>query len=49
MGTVLLKPLEKKTREVLYVNDLVLLNHAMEPTDVSQAQEGQGRGAARGM
>ncbi|KAF7476275.1 hypothetical protein GHT09_012641 [Marmota monax] len=45
LATVLLKSLEKKSREVLFVKDLVLLNHSMEPTDVSQAQEGHGRAA----
>uniref|UniRef100_A0A8C5YIE9 C2 domain-containing protein n=1 Tax=Marmota marmota marmota TaxID=9994 RepID=A0A8C5YIE9_MARMA len=33
LATVLLKSLEKKSREVLFVKDLVLLNHSMEPTD----------------
>ncbi|KAM5227805.1 fer-1-like protein 5 [Ctenodactylus gundi] len=33
LATVLLKPLVKKPREVLFVKDLVLLNHFMMPTD----------------
>nr|XP_027775573.1 fer-1-like protein 5 [Marmota flaviventris] len=33
LATVLLKSLEKKSREVLFVKDLILLNHSMEPTD----------------
>lgn len=37
MATVLLKPLVKKPRKILFVNDLTLLNHSMMPTDVSQA------------
>lgn len=37
MATVLLKPLVKKPRQILFVNDLTLLNHSMMPTEVSQA------------
>lgn len=37
MATVLLKPLVKKPRKILFVNDLTLLNHSMMPTDVSRA------------
>ncbi|XP_076990834.1 fer-1-like protein 5 [Tamandua tetradactyla] len=33
LATVLLKPLVERPREVLLVKDLVLLNHAMQPTD----------------
>uniref|UniRef100_A0A8C6CT22 Fer-1 like family member 5 n=1 Tax=Moschus moschiferus TaxID=68415 RepID=A0A8C6CT22_MOSMO len=33
MATVLLKPLVKKPRKILFVNDLTLLNHSMMPTD----------------
>ncbi|XP_019065151.1 fer-1-like protein 5 isoform X2 [Fukomys damarensis] len=33
LATVLLKPLVKKPREVLFVKDLILLNHSMMPTD----------------
>ncbi|XP_054441637.1 fer-1-like protein 5 [Pteronotus mesoamericanus] len=35
LATILLKPLVKKPREVLFVKDLVLLNHSMKPTDCS--------------
>ncbi|XP_024427595.2 fer-1-like protein 5 [Desmodus rotundus] len=33
LATILLKPLVKKPREVLFVKDLALLNHSMKPTD----------------
>ncbi|XP_026307044.1 fer-1-like protein 5 [Piliocolobus tephrosceles] len=33
LATVLLKPLWKQPSEVLFVKDLTLLNHSMEPTD----------------
>ncbi|XP_045018345.1 fer-1-like protein 5 [Bubalus bubalis] len=33
MATVLLKPLVKKPRKILFVNDLTLLNHSMMPTE----------------
>uniref|UniRef100_A0A8B9YVB8 Fer-1 like family member 5 n=1 Tax=Bos mutus grunniens TaxID=30521 RepID=A0A8B9YVB8_BOSMU len=33
MATVLLKPLVKKPRQILFVNDLTLLNHSMMPTE----------------
>ncbi|KAM6180290.1 fer-1-like protein 5 [Erethizon dorsatum] len=33
LATVLLKPLVKKPREVLFMKDLILLNHSMMPTD----------------
>nr|XP_020762001.1 fer-1-like protein 5 [Odocoileus virginianus texanus] len=37
MATVLLKPLVKKPRKILFVNDLTLLNHSMMPTDCTIA------------
>lgn len=37
MATVLLKPLVKKPRKILFVNDLTLLNHSMMPTEVGRA------------
>ncbi|XP_066123860.1 fer-1-like protein 5 [Saccopteryx bilineata] len=33
LATILLKPLVKKPRNVLYVKDMTLLNHSMMPTD----------------
>lgn len=43
LATVLLKQLAKRPNEVLFVKNLILLNHSMRPTDVSQAPDSPGR------
>ena len=43
LATVPLKRLAQRPKEVMFVRDLILLNHSMKPTNVSQAPGSRGR------